>query len=347
MNPGGEILLYQTSDESTRIEVRLQEESVWLTQKQMAELFQKDVRTVNEHLQNVFAEGELAEDSVIRKFRITAADGKSYETQHYNLEAIIAVGYRVKSPRGTQFRQWATARLKEYLVKGFVLDAERLKNPGPGRPDYFDELLAQIRDIRASERRMYLRVREILALAANYEPGDTETQVIFQIVQNKLHFAVSGKTAPEIIADRADAAKPNMGLTTWKGAVVRKGDVTVAKNYLGEEEITELNRIVTMFLDYAEDQANRRKQVFMRDWRVKLDEFLRFNERNVLRDAGGVSREDADRLAHKEYAAFEERRRADAEASGAKEIADTLKTLEDKANGLAKAKPKRKMGNRE
>jgi hypothetical protein len=202
-------------------------------------------------------------------------------------------------------------------------------------------LLERIRDIRASERRMYLRVREILALAADYEPGEAETQVFFQTVQNKLHFAVSGKTASEIITDRADAAKPNMGLTTWKGAVVRKGDVTVAKNYLRDEEISELNRIVTMFLDYGEDQAKRRKQVFMRDWRTKLDEFLRFNERNVLRNAGGVSREDADRLAHQEYAAFEERRRATLETQGEKDIVDTLKTLEEKAKGVEATKQKR------
>ena len=227
----------------------------------------------------------------------------------YNLDAIISVGYRVKSQRGTQFRIWATQRLREYIVKGFVLDDERLKNPpGPGVTDYFDDLLERIRDIRASERRMYLRVREILALAADYQPEDHETQVFFQTVQNKLHFATSGKTAPELIAERADANKPNMGLTTWQGGIVRKGDVTIAKNYLNEEEITSLNRVVTMFLDYAEDQAKRRKQVFMRDWRTKLDEFLKFNEREVLKDAGQITREAADRHAETQYSLFEERR---------------------------------------
>ena len=343
----GEIVLYQTGDQRTRIEVRLQDETVWLTQAQMAELFQTTPQNVTLHLKAIFAEGELEEAATCKDYlqvRVEGAREISRNLRHYSLEAILAVGYRVRSVRGTQFRQWATARLKEYLVKGFVLDDERLRNPGPGRPDYFDELLAQIRDIRASERRMYLRVREILALAADYEPTDSATQVFFQVAQNKLHFSVSGKTAPEIIADRADAAKPNMGLTTWKGAVVRKGDVTVAKNYLRDKEISELNRIVTMFLDYAEDQAKRRKQVFMRDWRVKLDEFLRFNERRVLHDAGGVSREDADRLAQKEYAAFERRRRTELEASGEKEIADTLKTLEEKATSLEKAKPKKRRG---
>ncbi|HTV63754.1 MAG TPA: virulence RhuM family protein, partial [Verrucomicrobiae bacterium] len=321
-----EIVLYQTEDGRTRLEVKLENNTVWLTQKLMAELFQKDVRTINEHIQNVFKEGELSPDSVIRKFRITAADGKTYEIQHYNLDVIIAVGYRVKSRRGTQFRQWATQRLSEYMVKGFVLDDERLKNPpGPGAADYFDELLARIRDIRASERRMYLRVRETLALAADYQPDDAETLAFFQTIQNKLHFAVSGKTAPELIMERADAGKPNMGLTTWKGAIVRKGDVTIAKNYLNGEEITQLNRIVTMFLDYAEDQARRRKQVFMRDWRTKLDDFLKFNERKVLKDAGGVSREDADHHAQSQYALFEERRRKELESKAESEWDASLK----------------------
>ena len=208
----------------------------------IADLFQKDVRTVNEHLINIFEEGELEREATIR--------------------------------------QWATARLTDYLVKGFIMDDDRLKNqPGPNVPDYFDELLERIRDIRASERRMYLRVKEILALAADYTPAESETQLFFKTIQNKLHFAATGKTAPKLIAGRADASQPNMGLTTWKGEVVRKGDVTVAKNYLSEFVIQELNRIVVMFLDYAEDQAIRRKQVFLDDWTTKLDEFLRFNER--------------------------------------------------------------------
>jgi hypothetical protein len=299
-------------------------------------LFQVSVKTVNEHLINIYDEGELSPKAAIRKFRITAADGKSYDTQHYNLDAILAVGYRVRSPRGTQFRQWATARLSEYLVKGFTLDDERLKNPpGPGVPDYFDELLERIRDIRASERRVYLRVKEILALAADYSPTEPQTQEFFKAIQNKLHFAATGKTAPELIAERADAAQPNMGLTSWKGGVVRKGDVTIAKNYLSHDEIDGLNRIVVMFLDYAEDQAKRRKQVFLQDWETKLDEFLRFNERGVLPDAGKVSREAADEKAIQEYERFSERRRAEVEAQAER---DGMKQLED----LAKKLPKRK-----
>lgn len=335
--PSGQFLVYQAEDGSTRIQCRFEAETVWLTQKLMAELFQKDIRTINEHIQNIFEEGELMPDSVIRKFRITATDGKNYETQHYNLDVVISVGYRVKSRRGTQFRQWATARLTEYLVKGFTMDDERLKNPpGPGVPDHFDELLERIRDIRASERRMYLRVREILALAADYQPSTPETTEVFRIVQNKLHFAATGKTAPELIAERADATRPNMGLTAWKSGVVRKADVTVAKNYLRESEITELNRIVVMFLDFAEDQARRKKQIFIHDWQTRLDDFLRFNDRAVLASGGPISRETADAYAEQEYERFATRRRAQLEAEAE---ADSIKHLEDTAKKLAKPRP--------
>ena len=332
-----EIILYQTEDNRTRIEVRLENETVWLTQKQMAELFQKDVRTINEHIQNVFEEGELPPDSVIRKFRITAADGKTYETQHYNLDVVISVGYRVKSPRGTQFRIWATQRLREYIVKGFTMDDERLKNPpGNGHIDYFDELLERIRDIRSSERRVYLRVREILALAADYEATEPETQVFFQTIQNKLHFAATGKTAAELIAERADSSQPNMGLMAWRSGVVRKGDVTVAKNYLREDEIEELNRLVVMFLDFAEDQARRRKQIFLQNWVTRLHDFLNLNERTILPDAGKVSREEAHQLAEAEYERFAARRRAALEAQG--EV-DLLGLLDAEVKKLPK-KPK-------
>lgn len=338
--PHSEVILYQTEDGRTRIQCRFENESLWLTQKVLAELFQKDVRTINEHIQNVFAEAELSPNSVIRKFRITAADGKSYDTQHDSLEMILAVGYRVKSQRGTQFRQWATARLGEYLLKGFVMDDERLKNPpGPGVPDYFDELLERIRDIRASERRMYLRVRDILAMAADYSPTEPETQLAFKIIQNKLHFAATGMTAPELIASRANSTEPNMGLTSCKGAVVRKGDVTVAKNYLREDEIAELNRIVVMFLDFAEDQAKRRKQVFLNDWQTKLDDFLRFNERRVLPDAGKVSRETTDEKFEREFELFSDRRRAALEARAEQ---DLIRELEDTAKTLPKRATQRK-----
>lgn len=321
-HPTGEIVLYQTDDGRTRVECRFVDETLWLSQSLIAELFQKDVRTVNEHLRNIFEEGELDAAATIRNFRIVRLEGArevARHVEHYNLDAILAVGYRVRSERGTQFRRWATERLREYLVKGFTMDDERLRNPpvdGSGVPDYFDELLERIRDIRASERRMYLRVREIFALAGDYDSGSQRTTEFFQKIQNKLHFAATGKTAPELIAERADHSRPNMGLTSWKGRVVRKADVTVAKNYLNSEEIDGLNRIVVMWLDFAEDQARRRRQVFLDDWDRKLDDFLAFNERRVLTDKGGVSKRDADARAEAEYDAFAARRRELEEAEG-------------------------------
>jgi len=341
--PQSSIILYQTEDGQTRIQCRFENETIWLTQALLAELFQKDVRTINEHLVNIFEEGELSREATIRKFRIVRLEGTREvvrEVEHYSLPAILAVGYRVRSPRGTLFRQWATARLNEYLVKGFTMDDERLKNPpGKGHTDYFDELLERIRDIRSSERRVYLRVREILALAADYSPSEPETQVFFQAVQNKLHFAATGKTAPELIAERADSAQPNMGLTAWKSGVVRKSDVTVAKNYLREAEINELNRIVVMFLDFAEDQARRRKQIFLHNWQSRLEDFLRLNERAILPDAGKVSREQADAIAEQEYDRFAAWRRAQLEDESE---ADTLKQLEDEVKKLSKPRTTRR-----
>jgi len=267
--PRSSLVLYVTEDGRSRIECRFEGETIWLSQALMAELFQVSVPTINEHLKNLFSEGELASEATIRSFRIVRTEGSrtvAREVEHYRLEAILAVGYRVRSPRGTQFRQWATARLSEFLRKGFTLDDERLKNPpGPGVPDHFDDLLERIRDIRASERRMYLRVRDILALAADYTPSEPATLETFRVIQNTLTFAATGQTSAEIVAKRADASKPNMGLTSWKGGVVRKGDVGTAKNYLSRDEIDELNRIVVMFLDFAEDNARRRKQVFLAD----------------------------------------------------------------------------------
>ena len=268
----GEFVLFPTEDGSPRIQCRFENESLWLTQATIADLYQTSKANISIHLKHIFQESELRMDAAVKEYLTTAADRKKYRVRYYSLDAVLAVGYRVRSDRGTQFRQWATAKLSEYLVKGFVLDDERLKNPpSPGIPDYFDEMLERIRDIRASERRVYLRLRDILALAADYKPTEETTQAFFQAVQNKLHFAVSSKTAPELIMERADHGKPNMGVTTFKGEVVRKADVTVAKNYLNEKEISELNRVVTMFLDYAEDQATRRKQVFLKDWQERLD----------------------------------------------------------------------------
>ena len=301
--PSSEIILYQTEDGRTRIQCRFENESIWLTQKLMAELFQKDVRTINEHIQNVFAEAELAADSVIRKFRITAADGKTYDTQHYSLEMILAVGYRVKSPRGTQFRQWATARLSEYLVKGFAMDDERLKNPpGKGHTDYFDELLERIRDIRSSERRFYQKVLDIYATSVDYTPKTEMSQEFFATVQNKMHWATHGQTAAEVIHQRANAGQPQMGLkSTRPGGVIRKEDVSIAKNYLDEEELQTLNRIVNAYLEFAELQALSRKPMTMADWIVKLDEFLKLTGRELLHHAGKISADDAREKAVADY----------------------------------------------
>ena len=347
--PTGEIILYSTEDGRARVECRFAGETVWLSQALMAELFDISVPTVNEHLQNLFEEGELDPEATIRKFRIVRREGAREVTRlidHYNLEAILAVGYRVRSPRGVQFRRWATTRLSEYLVKGFTMDDERLKNPpveGSGIPDYFDELLERIRDIRASERRMYLRVKEIFALAADYQPSAPECVKFFQIMQNKLHFAATGQTAAELIAARADHTKPNMGLTSWKGAAVRKMDVTIAKSYLSEEEISELNRIVVMWLDYAEDQAKRRKQVFLRDWESKLNDFLAFNERRVLPNAGRISKEDADARADAEYEEFADRRRAfleaEAESSAFRSLEEQIEQVSIQVKKTSRKKP--------
>ncbi|MFC1671758.1 virulence RhuM family protein [Planctomycetota bacterium] len=333
----GELLVYQTDDGQVKLDVRLEDETVWLTQRLMAELFQKDVRTINEHIKNIYKEGELQPDATIRKFRIVQQEGSrevNREVDFYNLDMIISVGYRVKSLIATRFRIWATARLKEYIVKGFVMDDERLKNPpvaGSGVPDYFDEMLARVRDIRTSERRMYLRVREIFAMAGDYDPKRGETTRFFSIIQNKLHFAATGMTAAELIHSRTNAALPNMGLTNWQKDEVRKMDVTIAKNYLKEDEIDQLNRIVTMWLDFAEDQAKHRKQVFLKDWETKLAQFLAFNERKVLDHAGTVSKDEAESHAWQEYDRFAGRRREYKEQLGQ---VDSIKMLEDAARDI-------------
>lgn len=331
--PNSEFILYTSDDGQTHVQCRFEDETIWLSQRLLGELYGRSKKTISEHLQNLFDEGELSKGSVVRNFRTTADDGKQYDVQHYNLAAILAVGFRVKSPSGTQFRRWANSRLHEFLLKGFVMDDERLKNPpiagASAVPDYFDEMLDRIRDIRSSERRVYLRVREIFSLASDYQPSGKDINRFFQTIQNKLHFAATGMTAAEIISQRADASKPNMGLTVWKGAIVRKGDVTTAKNYLSETEVDELNRIVVMWLDFAYDQARRRKQIFLTDWSIKLDEFLAFNDRAVLSHAGSMSKKQVDEKAIAQYDQFEARRRTHLETDGAVE---TIKSLEQIAN---------------
>ena len=303
-NSTAEFLIFTRQAGEGGIEVRVAEETVWLTQKLMAALFEADVRTVNEHLGNIFASSELREDSVIRKFRITAADGKNYNTLFYNLDAIIAVGFRVNSARAIQFRQWATGVLRDFAIRGYVLDKERLKNGAFLSKEYYENLLAEIREIRASERRFYQKITDIYATAMDYDSAAETTQAFFATVQNKLHFAIHGRTAAEMIVARADSTKERMGLTTWKNAPqgkIIKPDVVVAKNYLTEKELKALDRIVTMYLDYAEDQAERHIPMTMADWAGKLNAFLKFNERDILDHPGKVSQEVAKAFAESEF----------------------------------------------
>lgn len=323
----GELILYTAEDGAVQIQLRAEDGTVWVTQLELAELFQTTKQNISLHIKNILAEGEL-DASVVKEYLTTAADKKRYKTYTYSLPMILAIGYRVRSPRGTQFRQWATTHLREYLVKGFVLDDARLKEPGGW--DYFDELLARIREIRASEKRFYQKVRDIYATAVDYDGQSEAAQLFFKKVQNKMLWAVTGQTAAELIAGRADAARPNMGLTTWQGSRVRKQDVPVAKNYLSPAEIESLDRIVVMYLDYAEDQASRRRALTMRDWEDKLDAFLQFNEREVLTHAGRLRADVAEKLALERYEQFDAGRREAAKLAADKEDIAELESV-DKA----------------
>ncbi|EKT0593254.1 virulence RhuM family protein [Morganella morganii] len=331
--PQGEFILFRSEDGQTHVECRFESDTLWLSQAEIANLYQITPQAITQHIKAIYEEGELVQNSTCKSFLQVRQEGNrrvNRNTLHYNLSMILAVGYRVRSVRGTQFRQWATQTLEQYLIKGFVMDDERLKNPPVGQsvvPDYFDEMLERIRDIRASERRVYLRVKEIFTLAADYEPSNKETTRFFQTIQNKLHFACTGMTAAELIASRADANQPDMGLTNYKSGEVRKTDVTIAKNYLRENELKELNRIVNMWLDFAEDQALRRKQVFLQDWDTKLDQFLSFNDRDVLQGAGGISKKTADEKARKVFDIFAQKRRQLKEAEGARANIAVLKDL--------------------
>jgi len=338
---GGELILYRTEDGRAAVQLRAEDGTVWLTQGDIAALFGTTPQNITQHVKAVYAEGELTEEGTCKELlQVRPEGGREIRRtlRHYSLEMILAIGYRVRSPRGTQFRQWATVHLSEYLVKGFVLDDARLKEPGGW--DYFDELLARIREIRASEKRFYQKVRDIYATAADYDKSSQAAQLFFKKVQNKMLWAVTGRTAPELIAGRSDPAVPNMGLTTWQGSRVRKQDVTVAKNYLRREEIEELDRIVVMYLDYAEDQARRRRVMTMRDWEEKLDAFLQFNERDILTHAGKLRADVAEALALERYQTFDTTRReaarlaADAEDIGALEKVE--RQLERTARGQKK-----------
>ena len=328
-----EIVLYQTEDGRTRLEVRLEKESAWLTQAQMAELFQTTKQNVSLHIQNIFTERELSEDSVVKESLTTAADGKRYATKFYNLDVIISVGYRVKSRRGTQFRIWATQRLREFIVKGFALDDERLKRSGGG--NYFEELLARIRDIRSAEKVFWRKVLDIYATSIDYDASAEASQLFFATVQNKMHWAAHGQTAAEVIHARANAAKPRMGMTNWLGAKPGKPEAAVAKNYLAPDELDALNRIVTAYLEVAELQALNRKPMYMRDWIGKLDDFLRLSGRELLTHAGKVSHEDAVKKAEMEFEKYRRQQLA-APSQVEKDFEAALKQLTK-----PKAKPKK------
>jgi hypothetical protein len=298
--PEGQFLVYQAEDGKLKLEVRFEGETVWLTQQHIAELFQTTKQNIGQHLKSIFAEGELLQNSVVKDSFTTAADGKNYATRFYNLDAIISVGYRVKSAVATRFRIWATQRLREFIVKGFTLDDERLKNPD--QPfDYFEELAQRIQDIRTSERRFYQKITDIYATSIDYDPTHEASLAFFKTVQNKVHWAITGQTAAEIVHGRVDAAKPNLGLTNWRGALIRKPDVAIAKNYLTEPELAALNNLVEQYLIFAQGQAMRRIPMHMADWIAKLDAFLALNERDILKHAGRISHEMAQSKAELEY----------------------------------------------
>ena len=332
------IIIYRTADGRASVALYAKDGKIWLNQQQMAELFATSKQLISHHIANILKERELNEISVVKQYLTTAADGKNYNVVFYSLEMIIAVGYRVRGIRGTQFRQWATEHLTEYLVKGFTMDDERLKNPD-GRPDYFDELLLRIRDIRASEKRFYQKIRDLFALSSDYEKSDKATQMFFAETQNKLLYAVTHQTAAELIVARADANQPNMGLTTWKGSIVRKGDVIIAKNYLQNEEIDSLNRLVDIFLTSAEERVKGRRDLTLDYWRKNVDSLLTFQEKDILQGAGSITNYEAEETAKQVYDVFNSKRKQiEAQAADA----DDLKMLEDLEQSL-----KRKQGDKE
>ena len=329
---GGQILIYQTEAGQTKIEVRLEGETLWLNQAALARLYQTTKQNISLHIKNIYEEGELDEDSVVKEYLTTAADGKNYKTKHYNLDMIISVGYRIKSGIATRFRQWATQRLREYIIKGFVLDDERLKNPD--QPfDYFDELLRRIQEIRTSERRFYQKITDIYSTSVDYDPTSEISLTFFKTVQNKLHWAITGMTAAEIIHQHASSGKPNMGLTSFRGEKLRKGDVVIAKNYLAENELRVLNNLVEQYLVFAEGQAMRRRPMYVKDWIDKLNGFLSLNDRDILENAGRISHEMARQLAEGEYEKFDRRRIASRDQQDS-DFDKTVKMIEQRKNKL-------------
>lgn len=325
------IIIYTTEDGKAKVVLYAKDGNVWMNQSQIAELFDTSVANISIHISKILKDNELGENSVIKNYLITAADGKNYNVTFYSLDMILAIGFRVRSKRGTQFRIWANRNLKEYMVKGFVMDDERLKNPD-GRPDYFDELLERIRDIRASEKRFYQKIRDLLALSSDYDKTDKATQMFFAETQNKLLYAVTHKTAAEIIVSRADASQPNMALTSWKGSIVRKQDIYVAKNYLQSDEIDSLNRLTVLFLDSAELRVKERKDLTLNFWRDNIDALLNFQNKDVLKTAGTVSNKQMEQMVDAVYEDFNQRRKLYAAKQEDKNDDDELKALESEIN---------------
>ena len=324
-----DIIIYNTADGKASVSLYAKDGMVWMNQNQLAELFDTSVPNISMHISNILEEKELNEKSVVKNFLTTAADGKDYHIAFYSLEMVLAIGFRVRSKRGTQFRIWANQHLKEYMVKGFVMDDERLKNPD-GRPDYFDELLERIRDIRASEKRFYQKVRDLFALSSDYDKTDKAIQMFFAETQNKLLYAVTGKTAAEIILDRADADKPNMALTSWEGSVVRKQDIFIAKNYLNEDEIDTLNRLVVIFLETAELRAKNRYDITMKFWRENVDRILTFNEKPLLKGKGTISKAEMEEKVRETYRLFDAKCKKYEAIQADKEDLAELRMLEEK-----------------
>ena len=321
------IIIYNTDDGKVKVVLYAKDGNIWMNQNQMAELFATSIPNISMHISNILKEGELQQNSVVKEYLTTAADGKNYNVTFYSLEMILAIGFRVRSKRGTQFRIWANRNLKEYMVKGFLIDDDRLKNPD-GRPDYFDELLERIRDIRASEKRFYQKVRDLLALSSDYDKTDKATQMFFAETQNKLLYAVTHQTAAEIIVSRADASQPNMALTSWKGNVVRKQDIYTAKNYLKDDEIDMLNRLTVLFLDSAELRVKERKDLTLNYWRNNVDALLNFQNKDVLKGAGTISNTQMERIVDTVYAEFNQRRKLYAAQQADKMDNDDLSALE-------------------
>jgi hypothetical protein len=322
------IIIYNTEDGKVSVTLYAKDGSVWMNQNQMAELFDTSKQNVGQHISNILKENELDKNSVVKNFFTTALDGKKYNVTFYSLDMILAIGFRVRSKRGTQFRIWANRNLKEFMVKGFVMDDERLKNPD-GRPDYFDELLERIRDIRASEKRFYQKIRDLMMLSSDYDKTDKSTQMFFAETQNKLLYAVTNKTAAEIICSRADASKPNMALTSWKGSVVRKQDIYIAKNYLTSDEIDTLNRLTVLFLDSAELRVKERRDLTLGFWRQNVDTLLNFQNKKVLVGAGSISTKQMEDKVDAVYKEFDQRRKAYEALEADKQDADELKQLEE------------------